>query len=198
MSKMHQEGNSHFFVLYFYIYLQDAEQWEDRSCVGKTRIYANQLHIYISENFLLVIDEFCILILHKQTVTADILCFQILFLAIIKNIMFWISFNNNIYALCIYIFITHISYYSFIYILFKFCFSLPCHTFKTVLNTKWNRKNKSVITKEIKQDREGVCGGLSQDRWEMQFFSIFDERYLNSRMKSVFIVWGVKLWVANV
>ena len=77
MSKMHQEGNSHFFVLYFYIYLQDAEQWEDRSCVGKTRIYANQLHIYISENFLLVIDEFCILILHKQTFTADILCFQI-------------------------------------------------------------------------------------------------------------------------
>ena len=101
MSKMHQEGNSHFFVLYFYIYLQDAEQWEDRSCVGKTRIYANQLHIYISENFLLVIDEFCILILHKQTFTADILCFQILFLAIIRNIMFWNSFNKNIYAFII-------------------------------------------------------------------------------------------------
>ena len=99
MSKMHQEGNSHFFVLYFYIYLQDAEQWEDRSCVGKTRIYANQLHIYISENFLLVIDEFCILILHKQTFTADILCFQILFLAIIKNIMFEIvSITKSIYS----------------------------------------------------------------------------------------------------
>ena len=108
------------------------------------------------------------------------------------------SRHNNISIITKYIYITHISYYSFIHTSFKFCFSLPCHFFKTVLNTKWNRKNKSVITKEIKQDREGVCGGLSQDRWEMQFFSIFDERYLNSRMKSVFIVWGVKLWVANV
>ena len=86
------------FCISIYIYLQDAEQWEDRSCVGKTRIYANQLHIYISENFLLVIDEFCILILHKQTFTADILCFEILFLAIIRNIMFWNSFNKNMYS----------------------------------------------------------------------------------------------------
>ena len=30
--------------------LKDIDQFEDRSCVGKTRLYANQLHFYMSSD----------------------------------------------------------------------------------------------------------------------------------------------------
>ena len=50
MPKKNSEFAFLFVWIIFFLFLQDVDQFEDRSCVGKTRLYANQLHFYMSSD----------------------------------------------------------------------------------------------------------------------------------------------------